>query len=277
MELWYWFLELLPFSWVEFDFMKNALLSVILVSFLFGHLGAMVINRQMAFFSDAIGHAALTGIAIGVLLGFSEPLWVMIIFAIILSFGISYLRRISLASADTIIGLFMSFALALGVVLLSRGGNFNKYSKYLIGDILSITSQEIGWIILVILLVILFWIFHFNKLFLLSLNPSVAKSRKVNIWSLDFIFSALVAVVVTMSIQWIGLLVINSLLILPPSAARNIAKNTFQYIWISVIISLISGITGLMTSFYMGTATGATIVLFAMAFFLVSLTFKSKV
>ncbi len=276
MELWYRFVELLPFSWVEFDFMKNALLAVILISFLFGHLGAMVINRQMAFFSDAIGHAALTGLAIGVILGLNEPLWAMLVFSVILSLCITWLRKISFSSADTIIGLFMAFSIALGVVLLSRGGNFNKYSKYLIGDILSITKQEITGIIIIIILLLIFWFFYFNRLFLMSINPSLAKSRDVNIWLLDFLFSSLVALMVTLSIQWIGLLVINSLLILPASTARNISKNSFQYLWFSVVISLISSLTGLVTSFYWGTATGATIVLFAMGLFIVSLAFKVK-
>jgi len=276
MELWYRLVELLPFSWVEFDFMKNALLAVILISFLFGHLGAMVINRQMAFFSDAIGHAALTGLAIGVILGLNDPLWAMLIFSVILSLCITYLRKISLSSADTIIGLFMAFSIALGVVLLSRGGNFNKYSTYLIGDILSITKQEITGIIVIIILVLIFWFFYFNRLFLLSINPSLAKSRDVNIWLLDFLFSSLVAMMVTLSIQWIGLLVINSLLILPASTARNISKNSFQYLWFSVAISLIASLSGLVASFYWGTATGATIVLFAMGLFVISLVLKIK-
>ncbi|MEQ8169089.1 MAG: metal ABC transporter permease [Candidatus Eremiobacterota bacterium] len=276
MELWYRLVELLPFSWVEFNFMKNALLAVILLSFLLGHLGAMVINRQMAFFSDAIGHAALTGLAIGVIMGFNEPLWAMLIFSVILSLCITWLRKISFGSADTIIGLFMAFSMALGVVILSRGGSFNKYSKYLIGDILSITKHEIIGIILIIILMLIFWIFYFNKLFLMSINPSLAKSRDINIWFLDFLFSSLVALMVTLSIQWIGLLVINSLLILPASTARNISRNSFQYLWFSVVISLISSLSGLVASFYWGTATGATIVIFAMALFIISLVFKVK-
>jgi zinc transport system permease protein len=276
MSLWYHLVEKLPFSWVEFDFMKNALLAVLLVSGLFAHLGTMIVNRQMAFFSEAIGHAALTGIAIGVVLGCSDPLWVMLVFAVIIAFGISWLRRMSQASVDTIIGLFMAFTVALGVMLLSRGGEFNKYSRYLIGNILSITPTEIARLLIIISITIIFWTLFYNKLFLASLNASLAKSRVINVWLMESLFSALVAVVVTISIQWVGLLVINSFLILPASTARNIARNTFEYTWIAMAVSVLSGIMGLLASYYWGTATGATIVIFALGFFLLSLVMKIR-
>jgi len=276
MELWYRLIEYLPFNWVKYDFMKNALLAIILLSFLFGHMGSMVINRQMAFFSEAIGHASLTGIALGVILGFKEPLWGMIGFAVFLAMGMSCLRRFSSTSTDTIIGLFMSFSVALGIMILSLGGSFNKYTKYLIGDILSIKPEEIQRLIIIIICFLIFWIFYFNKLFIASLNSSIAKSRRINVLFMETLFSVLVALVITVSIQWVGLLVINSLLILPPSASRNVGRNSFEYIWISIIISLISGISGLLISFYTGTATGATIVIISMVFFLISLGIKLK-
>jgi len=93
-------------------------------------------------FSDAIGHAALTGIAIGALAGLADPLWAMLAFATLLAILVSVLRRCSSASTDTIIGLMMAFAVALGVVLLSRGGGFARYSRYLIGDLLTITRSR---------------------------------------------------------------------------------------------------------------------------------------
>ncbi len=276
MSLWYSLIEALPFSWVEYDFMKNALLAVLLVSGLFAHLGTMIVNRQMAFFSEALGHAALTGIAIGVVLGFRDPLWIMTLFAIVIALGISYLRRVSQASIDTIIGLFMAFTVALGVMILSRGGEFNKYSRYLIGNILNITPGEIMNLLVIIGAALVFWSLLYNRLFLASLNVSLAKSRAINVWLMESLFSALVALVVTVSIQWVGLLVINSFLILPASTARNIARNTFEYTWIAMAVSVLSGVMGLMASYYWGTATGATIVIFAMGFFLLSLLFKVK-
>lgn len=274
MNLWYWLTGGLPFEWLSFVFMKNALLAVILVSYLFGLLGSQVINHQMAFFSDAIGHAALTGIAIGVLLGLADPTWAMVAFAGILALGISWLRRVTLTSTDTVIGLFMAFAVALGIVILSRGGGFAKYSGYLVGDILSISRAEIMNLLLLIIIVTVFWFLYFNQLMLISLNPSLAKSRGIKVWLIEAAFSVLVAVVVTVSIKWVGLLVINSMLILPAAAARNISGNTRQYVWWTVGISLVSGVSGLIASYYLSTATGATIVLVSMGIFVITLGLK---
>ena len=277
MNLWYWLTGLLPFDWLSFAFMKQALLAVILVSYLFGLLGSQVINQQMAYFSDAIGHAALTGIAIGAIMGLADPTWAMVIFSGLLALAISWLRRISLTSTDTVIGLFMAFAVALGIVILSRGGGFARYSGYLVGDILSITPTEISNLLIMILAVTILWILYFNQLMLISLNPSLAKSRGIKVWLLEAVFSLVVAVVVTVSIKWVGLLVINSMLILPAAAARNISGNTRQYVWWSIAISLASGVSGLIASYYLSTATGATIVLISMGIFMVTLGLKKLI
>jgi len=277
MNLWYWLTGLLPFDWLSFAFMKQALLAVILVSYLFGLLGSQVINQQMAFFSDAIGHAALTGIAIGAIMGLADPTWAMVIFSGLLALAISWLRRFSLTSADTVIGLFMAFAVALGIVILSRGGGFARYSGYLVGDILSITPAEIRNLLVLILAVTILWILYFNQLMLISLNPSLARSRGIKVWLIEAMFSLVVAVVVTVSIKWVGLLVINSMLILPAAAARNISGNTRQYVWWSIAISLAAGIAGLISSYYLSTATGATIVLISMGIFVFTLGLKKVI
>ena len=113
---------LLPFEWTEFAFMKNALLAVLLITPLFGLVGAMIVNNKMAFFSDALGHSALTGIAIGVLLGMDNYLLAMMGFALVFAIGISAVLRSGVSSADTIIGVFSATGMALGVVLLSATG-----------------------------------------------------------------------------------------------------------------------------------------------------------
>ncbi|HBA83771.1 MAG TPA: ABC transporter [Verrucomicrobia bacterium] len=266
----------LPFDWAQFSFMQNALLAVVLVTPLFALLGCLVIQNQMAFFSDAIGHAALTGIALGVLLGIGNPLWSMIAFALLLALGITLLRRYSAVPTDTIISLMMAFTVALGVVLLSRGGGFANYSRFLIGDILTVSPSEIHGLGILLAVVVLLWTTLFNSFFLTFLNRSLAKSRGIRVWVLEGIFAAVVAVVVTVCIQWVGLLVINSLLILPAAAARNMAVGLRSYHLMALAISLVSGLAGLIFSFYWGTATGATIVLFAMAFFIVSLVFRKR-
>lgn len=264
MELWYSLISyILPFQWLEFDFMKNALLAILLVSPIFGLAGTMVVNNRMAFFSDAIGHAALTGIAIGVLLGLQSPMIAMVAFALFLAVLISWAHIKTEASPDTVIGVFFATAVALGIVILSRQGGFNKYSNYLIGDLLSIDPGEIALLLFVLLIVLALWLAVFNKLFLVSFNPAVARSRRINTFVMETAFAIVIAMVVTVSIKWVGILVINALLILPAAAARNISSSMRFYSFTAVVISLVSGIAGLIISFYWETATGATIVLSA--------------
>lgn len=276
MSGWHAILGQLPFEWAHYAFMHNALLAILLVSPLFALLGCLVINNQMAFFSEAIGHAALTGIAIGVIAGLGDPLWSMTGFSVLLAFGITALRRYSAASTDTIIGLVMAFTVALGVVLLSRGGGFAKYSRYLIGDILTVTPREIAGTAVLLVAIVVIWSLYFNRFFLTFLNRPLAKSRGINVWFAESLFAAIVALVVTVSIPWIGLLVINSLLILPAAAARNVARNTAQYHAMAIAVSVLSGISGLIASFHWNTASGATIVLVAMAFFAISLVLRKR-
>ena len=276
MTLWYSIAGQLPFEWAQFTFMQNALLAVLLIAPLFALIGCLVISNQMAFFSDAIGHAALTGIAIGALAGLADPLWAMLAFATVLAILVSVLRRYSSASTDTIIGLMMAFAVALGVVLLSRGGGFARYSRYLIGDLLTITPFEILRLVILLAIVAGVWLAFFNPLFFACLNRSLAKARGFPVWRLETFFAVIVALVVTVTIPWVGLLVINALLIVPAAAARNMARTMTAYVLGAVAISALAGVLGLITSFYWGTATGATIVLWAMGFFILSLAFRRR-
>jgi len=277
MSLWYQLVgTLLPFEWAQHLFMKNALLGVLLVTPIFGLLGTMVVNNRMAFFSDALGHSALTGIAIGVILGIDQPLWSMIFFSMLLSVIILSVKNANTASTDTIIGVFSSTAVALGIVLLSSRGGFNKYSVYLIGDLLSIGTTDLLILVIVFFVVIVLWFLIFNKLLMVSVNQSLARSRGINVRLYDYLFTMIMAVIVTISIQWVGILIISSLLVLPAAAARNISRNMRQYHIYSVSIAVISGLSGLILSYFWGTATGATIVVISSVFFAGTFLMKLK-
>ena len=271
MEAIYSVLEaILPFEFMQYTFMKNALIAIILVTPIFAVLGTMIVNNKMAFFSDALGHSALTGIAIGMVLGISNMSLSMIFFAIIFALLLNFVKNKTSYGADTIISVFSSIAIALGLAMLAQSGNFNKYSSYLVGDILSINSTEILYLFLAFIAVALFWYFTFNKLNVTSINTTLAKSRGVNTKLIDNIFVVLIAIIVMISIRWIGILLINSLLILPAAASRNIAKNMRSYHLISILFSLFSGITGLIISYYWNIPTGPMIVLISGAIYFIT-------
>jgi len=252
---------LLPFSWVSFDFMKNALLAILIITPLFGLLGTMIVSNKMAFFSDALGHSALTGIAIGVILGMADTNITMIGFAVLFALVLNKLKEKQTQNTDTIISVCSSLSVALGLAILSRGGNFSKYSGLLVGDVLSISAKEIVYLLGVFLVTICFWLFGFNKLNAVSINRSLANSRGISVSLIDNLFAILTACIVMLSIKWVGLMIINALLILPVASARNISVNMREYHFFSVLFSMFSGVLGLIISFYVNVATGPMIVI----------------
>lgn len=252
---------LLPFAWLSPAFMKNAFLAVVVASLLFGTLGTFVVSNRMSFFSDAIGHSSLTGIALGAILGIPDVTLSMVAFSVVLGFLIVAVKVKGKTSSDVVIGVFSSTAVAAGIVILSAGGGFVKWQGYLVGDVLSITAYQILLLLCCALLVIAVWALLYNKMLLLSLHPSFAKSRGVRTFAVELVFSLLVALVVTVSIRWTGLLVVNSMLVLPAASSRLVSKSCRSYLAHSLIFSLASGLAGLCASYYMETAAGASIVL----------------
>lgn len=278
MEVVYNILEtILPFDFVTYSFMKNAFLAIILISPIFAILGTMIVNNKMAFFSDALGHSALTGIAIGMLFGLGNINLSMIIFAIVFAVLLNMVKHKTTYGADTIISVFSSLAIALGLALLSKSGNFTKYSSYLVGDILSITTNEIIYVFVAFLLCLIFWRFLFNKLNCVSINQTLAKSKGINAIVIDNIFVVIIAVIVMISIRFIGILLINSLLILPAASSRNISKNMRSYHVFAITFSIFSGLTGLIISYYYDIPTGPMIVIISGIIYFISFALKGRV
>ncbi len=271
MNLWYALWDALPFEMLHWDFMKNALLAVLLMSPLFGLCSTMIVTGRMSFFSDALGHSAFTGIAIGCICGLAAPTWVAVIFSLVFALLFSLVRSRSNHAADTIIGVFSSTAVALGIFIATLGGgSFTKYNRYLIGDILSITPSQIGLLALVLLGVVIFWIFFSNRLTLGAIHPQLASSRGMAVQLTQTLFTCVIAVVVTLAISWVGLLILNALLVLPGASARNVSKNLRQYHALSILFALAAGILGLILSYLLGASAGAAICLVLAVIFAVS-------
>lgn len=268
--------RVIPFEFISYPFMQNALVAILLITPAFAILGTMIVNNKMAFFSDALGHSALTGIAIGMVLGITNINIGMIIFAIVFALLLNYVKNKTTYGADTIISVFSSIAIALGLAMLAQSGNFNKYSSYLVGDILSISNSEILYAFIATIAVITFWYFTFNKLNVISINSTLAKSKGINVKKIDNIFVVLIAIMVMISIRWVGILLINSLLILPAASSRNIAKNMRTYHLFAIIISMFSGIAGLIISYYFNIGAGPMIVLISGTIYFVTLLAKKK-
>lgn len=262
---------LLPFEFLQFDFMVNALLAILLLTPLLGLLGTMAVNQQMAFFSDALGHSALTGIGLGILLGVSSDLLAMLVFGIVWALLICRIKQTGAASTDTIISVFSSTSVAAGVLVLSMGSGFAKYSSLLVGDVLAVQDSDLLYLLIALVAGIALWAVMYNSLLLSGISSSLARSRGIHNRLVECAFVVLVAVAVMLAIRWVGVMLINALLILPAAAGRNLARSSRQHAVYSVVIALVCGVAGLICAYYLDTTAGAAIVLFAAVCYAISL------
>ncbi len=262
---------LLPFDFLRFSFMKNALLAMLLLTPLLSLLGTMAVNQRMAFFSDALGHSALAGVGIGMLLGVENVTLSLVVFGVLFAVLVSTVNRSGAATKDTTISVFSSMGIALGLLLLSRGGKFSSYSSLLTGDILSIGQQDLLWLLIGLVTGTAAWMFLYNPLLVSAVSPELAESRGIRTRCLEYGFAVLVAVAVMLAIRWVGVLLINALLILPAAAARNVSRSAAQHALLSILFGLVSGVAGLVISYGMNTGVGAAVVLCAGLIYFVTL------
>lgn len=259
-------MELIAELW-SYDFLRRALIGIVLMMPLFSLLGTLVVNSKLSFFSDALGHSALTGVAVGVIFGLTDPTPAMLLFAGAFAVLMNAIRHSRLSSTDTVIGVFSSCGVALGLVLLSRNSGFSSYQSLLIGDILSITDAQLWVLGGTLIVVAVVWMLCFNGFYAVSLSPSLARSKGLHVRWLDNLFVIILALSVMLAIRWVGLLLINAMLVLPAAAARNVARGMRSYLSLTLIFALFSGLLGLVLSWLNAVATGPTIVLVAAAVF----------
>ena len=188
--------SILPLEAYQYNFMKNAFLAILLLTPLLGLLGTMAVNHQMAFFSDALGHSALTGIGLGIILGLRNDLVAMLVFGIIWAILICVIKQSGSASADTVISVFSSTSVAAGLLILARGGKFAKYSALLIGDILAVTPGDLLWLLLALVATLALWALLYNSLLLTSVDSFLARSRGIRTRLVEIAFVVMVAVAV---------------------------------------------------------------------------------
>ena len=243
------------------DFIYRAIIASIGVSINAGSLGCFVIWKRLSYFSDSISHSALLGVALGLATGLGINLGLVIVGGLFATL-IVMLQQKDFWSNDAVLGIFSHVSLALGIVVLGFIGNQNTdFFAYLFGDILSITLRDIFWIILVLFIVLLILISNWKKLLLLTLNEELAIAEGINKLFYDLLFMFLIALAVSVSVQIVGVLLITSLLIIPPAIARVFAKSPTVMIFISMVISILSVLIGLYLSIDFDIATGPTIVI----------------
>jgi len=258
-----------PFEWAQYAFVWRAMAAMVIIAPLCAALGVHVVNFRMAFFSDAISHSTFAGVALGVMWGI-DPLVTLVGFGVLSGLSITLVRNRSDLSSDTVISVILSATVAIGITVLYAQKETRNLESYLYGAVLAISDNELMLLLALGILVFVLMGFLFNRLFLISLNKNLAASRGISVKLLEYTFSVVLAVIVTFSIRAIGLFLVTAMLVVPSATARNLARGISSLFWTALICALISGVGGILLSFYLDAPAGATTILIGCLLFFLS-------
>lgn len=265
-------LSRLPFESLEPRFMQQALLGLLLLSPMTAMLGVHVLNFRMAFFSDAVGHSAFAGLALGLLLG-APPTNSVLIFGVLVGIAIMGVQRKSGLSADAAIGIVFSAVVAFGLAVVSRAPDVGRQiQQYLYGDILTVGEGELTVMASLLLVLIIFELVGWNRMLFLSLSPVMAKVDGMHTAFWQYLFAGILALAVMFCVRAVGVLLVTAMLVVPAATGRNLAKNMRGLFWWSILVSMFSSVAGLFLSAqdWLATASGATVILLACLCFALS-------
>jgi zinc transport system permease protein len=250
-----------PNAMLSQPFMIKGLLGVILVSLICGAFSSLVVSNRMAFFSDALAHCAFAGVALGYVLYFlgwlanmDDVLPVMTIFGMVVGVAIALVKDKTILANDTVIGVFFAGAMGLGAILLKPISQFGikrglSPENFLFGDVLTVDGRDLIYFIALLGITLWFLWRRYNDVVFASFNPSLARSRRVDVRIDNYLFIVLLAVVVNVCLHVVGVLLISALLILPGATAANLARNLRQFFWLTGLVSLVSGAAGLLIAY----------------------------
>ncbi|MBE2989815.1 metal ABC transporter permease, partial [Sneathia sp. DSM 16630] len=264
-------------DYFKYAFVINSLLSALFIGPILGGLGTMVVTKRMAFFSESIGHAALTGIALGVLLGepYESPYIMLFTYCVVFAILINFTRNRTKMSSDTLIGIFLSISIALGgtlIIFVSSKVNSHMLESVLFGSILTVSDRDLLVLFFSTILLILIVIPNFNKMLLSSFNTNVAVVKDVRVKLLEYLFILLITLVTVSSIKIIGASLVEALFLIPAASAKNLSKSIKSFFAYSIIFALISCILGILLPLYFDVTipSGGSIILIAAAIFFIT-------
>lgn len=262
----------------SYAFVVNGFLCAFVIGPLLGGIGTMVVAKRMAFFSQAVGNAALTGVAIGVIIGESYTAPYMSMFSFCLLFGLllNFSRNRTKMSSDTLIGVFLSISLAIGATALlwvSARVNTHILDTVMFGSILTVNDTDISVLLGTTLLAAATALPLYNQMLLASMNPSLAQVRGVRVHLLEYVFVVLLTVLTVACVKIVGAVLVEALLLIPAAAARNLNRSIRGFVWWSIAFSTFSCLVGIYAPMRwdLPVPSGGAIILTAAAIFLLSM------
>ena len=256
------------------DFFIRALLAGIGIAIVAGPLGCFVIWRRLAYFGDTLAHSALLGVTIGFILNLDLTFSVFVISGVI-ALLLLILQKKTRLTGDALLGLLAHSSLAIGLVFIAILTTIRfDLMGLLLGDILSVSIQDIliVWIGGSLILLVLFFIW--KSLFAATVNYDLAKAEGMNPEISNYLFTVILAGVIAISIKMIGVLLITGLLIIPSAMSRNFSTSPIQMMFVSIIGGVLSVVIGLFFSLELNTPSGPSIIVASLMLFIISLFFK---
>ena len=260
----------------QYPFLLRGFACVLLLAPLLGGLSHLVVARRMAFFSAALGQAAITGVCVGLLLGepLNAPYGGLFGFSLLTALGMVYAKRRSTLPPDTLIGVFLALTLGLGLCLLvavTRTFNVHQVESVLFGSLLTVTNTDLVLLVVAGFGTAAIILRSYNDLLLDSLSGPLAAARRIDSAYLEYLFAVVLTIAIVVGIKVIGALLVEALVVVPAASARNIAKTMRSYLLWSIAVAFLAGVGGLLVSTRFLVPTGGAVVLAASAIFFVTL------
>ena len=261
---------------ISYEFMQRAFLAGILIAVLASVSGTFVVLKRYSMISETLAHSALVGVAVALVSGYN-PLWMAVFVSVFSAWLIEYLRSAFFLYSDAVLAILLSGSLAIAVIIVSLGGEFNSsLFSYLFGSILSVSSEDVVTIMLFGSLSLLILIAFSKELYFIAYDEEVAKTSGIRVKFLNYLLVTVVAIIIALSIRVVGSLLIGALMVIPTVAALQYRVGFFKTVLISLFIALFSVIAGMTLSFYFSLPSGATIVLCVISIFIISLVANKK-
>lgn len=254
---------------LNFHFLQNALITALVIGIVGGAVGCFIILRGMSLMGDAISHAVLPGVAISFILGINFFIGA-IIFGLLASTMITYIKSNSIIKSDTSIGITFSSFLALGIILIGVANSSTDLFHILFGNILAVQDMDMWITIIVSLLVLATITIFFRPLLLTSFDPILAKSMGVKVTFYHYLLMVILTLVSVTAMQSVGTILIVALLITPAATAYLYANRLKTMILISSALGALASVLGLFIGYSFNIAAGSSIVLTSALFFLIS-------
>ncbi|HGA0359478.1 TPA: metal ABC transporter permease subunit [Streptococcus agalactiae] len=260
---------------LTYHFLQNAFITAIVIGIVAGAVGCFIILRSMSLMGDAISHAVLPGVAISFILGINFFIGA-IVFGLLSSIIITYIKENSVIKGDTAIGITFSSFLALGIILIGLANSTTDLFHILFGNILAVQDSDKYMTIIVGLIVLTLITIFFKELLLTSFDPVLAKSMGMRVSFYHYLLMILLTLVAVTAMQSVGTILIVALLITPAATAYLYVKSLRTMLFLSSALGAVASVLGLYIGYTFNIAAGSSIVLASTFMFLLAFLFSPK-